>query len=238
MGVYVMNKRIKKIIVVVITFSFLLTAVSLSQAISVNKTVSIEEKVESETFTFYRYGPDGAVTPIDVEVDVKNIDDIEEFLTDKCEELFEKDNEIQNFLESKINSFREKRTQNNLTFDFGYLRVKSKGIGLHYNTALLGQLMLRYILFRIGLPRPSSIFAKPIVFCRYAGDNNSKTTITPIIRTRLGIDAAKQINGSHSLLLINFVGFTSWIGRFSKTPFDAFPRTLSGFASIAFWNEI
>jgi hypothetical protein len=233
-----MNNTIKKIIVVAITFAFLLTAVGLSQAIAVNKAVSSEEKVVSETFTFYRYGPDGSVTPINVEVDVKNIDDVEEFLTEKCEELFEKDNEIQNFLESKINSFRENRIQNNLKYDFGYLRVKSKGIGLHYNTALLGQLMLRYILFRLGLPRPSSIFAKPVVFCRYAGDNSSQTTITPIIRTRLRIDAAKQINGSHSLLLISFVGITTWIGRFSITPFDVMPRRISGVATFAFWNKI
>ena len=233
-----MNKSLKKLIAVVITFAFLLTSVGLSQAIEVNKTVTSKEKVESEPYTFYRYGPDGSVTPIDIEVDVKNIDDVEKFITDKCEELFEKDNQIQNFIQSKIDNYIENKKQVNLTFDFGYLRVKSKGRGFHYNTVLLGKLLIRYILFRFGLPRPASIFAKPVVFCRYPNDNSSQTTITPIIRARFGIDATKQINGSHSLLLISFVGYTSWLGRFSKTPSDALPRTLSGVATFAFWNKI
>ena len=233
-----MKKNIKKMITIAITFTFLLTAVNLSQANAVNKTILKDEKIETEKFTFYRYGPDGTVTPIEIEVDTKNIDNIEDFLADKCEELFEKDTEIQNFLKSKINSFMANRTQFNLSFNFGYLHVKSKGRGFHYNTALLGEIILRYALFRLGLPRPQSIFAKPLVFCRYSGDNSSQTTITPIIRSLFRTNATTQINGNHSLLLISFVGITSWIGRFSRTPFDIFPKTLNGIARFAFWKEI
>ena len=233
-----MNKNIKKIIVVAITFTFLLTAVGISQAIAINKTVSTDEKIESETLTFYRYGPDGTVTPIEVEVDTKNIDNIEDFLADKCEELFEKDTEIQNFVQSKINSYIENRKQVNLSFDFGYLHVKSKGKGFHYNTALLGEIILRYVLFKLGLPRPQSIFAKPLVFCRYSGDNSSQTTITPMIRSLFRTNATTQINGNHSLLLISFVGITSWCGRFSITPSNIIPKTLNGIARFAFLNEI
>lgn len=233
-----MKRNIKKIITMIITFTFLLSAVSISQANAVNKTILKDEKIETEKVTLYRYGPDGSVTPIEVEVDTENIDDIEEFLADKCEELFQKDTEIQNFVKSKINNFMENRTQFNLSFDFGYLHVKSKGKGFHYNTVLLGKIMLRYILFRLGLPRPQSIFAKQIIFCRYPRDNSSQTTITPIIRSVFRPNATTQINGNHSLMLISFVGFTSWLGRFSRTPFDIIPKTLNGVAKFAFWNEI
>ena len=159
-------------------------------------------------------------------------------LEDKCKELFEKDTEIQNFTKNKINSFTENRTQFNLSFDFGFLHVKSKGRGFHYNTVLLGQIIFRYALFRLGLPRPQSIFAKPLVFCRYSRDNSSQTTITPIIRSAFRTNETTQINGNHSLLLISFVGITSWVGRFSRTPFDIIPKTLNGIARFAFWNEI
>jgi len=233
-----MKKNIKKMITIAITFTFLLTAVNLSQANAVNKTILKDEKIETEKFTFYRYGPDGSVTPIEIEVDTKNIDNIGEFLADKCEELFQKDTEIQNFVKSKINNFMENRTQFNLSFDFGYLHVKSKGKGFHYNTVLLGKIMLRYFLFRLGLPRPQSILAKQLIFCRYPTDNTSQTTITPIIRSIFRPNATTQIYGNHSLLLISFVGFTSWLCRFSRTPFDIIPKTLNGIAKFAFWKEI
>jgi hypothetical protein len=59
-----------------------------------------------------------------------------------------------------------------------------------------------------------------------------------MIRSALRINETKQINGSHSLLLISFVGITTWLGRFSITPSNIVPKALNGVARFAFWNEI
>ena len=47
-----------------------------------------------------------------------------------------------------------------------------------------------------------------------------------------------KINGSHNLLLLNFVGITTWIGRFSITPLKIIPKSLNGVARLAYWTEI
>ena len=47
-----MKKNIKKMITIAITFTFLLTAVNLSQANAVNKTILKDEKIETEKITF------------------------------------------------------------------------------------------------------------------------------------------------------------------------------------------
>ena len=50
------------------------------------------------------------------------------------------------------------------------------------------------------------------------------------------MNTTKIVEGNHSILVINFKGFTTWDGRFSNSLFDILPRALcgvSGFVTVS-----
>lgn len=169
-------------------------------------------KVLTQEMTLYRHGPDGTIEPIKVVLKYLENEDIDEVIADKCEELFKEDKELNQTLFSG--------------FKLGfYCTVKSRGRGFHYQMQLAGKLLIRYSLVRLGLPRMHSLLTTPIVFCSYKKDPRANTTITPLV-----LNISKHMSGNHTVLVRNFVGITSWSGRFSITPLDIFPRSFYGLA--------
>jgi hypothetical protein len=116
----------------------------------------------------------------------------------------------------------------NLTFGF-VCRVKSHGRGFHYKSMILERIMLRFVLIRLGLPRITTILHSPLVVCRYAKDDSAKTTIIRLFGNNT-TNKTKIVDGNHTVIAQNFIGYTTWIGRFSKSFFDLFPRAFAGIA--------
>ena len=220
-----MNKGYKKITAILITITFLLTLASTSSAFSIKKeNLNFEEKTQTEeefleeTVTIFRHGLDGSINPIEVDIRYKEGQDVSEAINEKCDELLLEDNEIQDFLGNVSN------------ISIGaFCKIQSKGKGFHYQMKLLGKIAIRYILFRLGLPRIHTILNKPVILCKYKNDPKANTTITSMI-----LKGRKQFTeGDHIVFVHSFVGYTSWFGRFSFTPFNLFPRSFTGYAKFA-----
>jgi hypothetical protein len=194
------------------------SAMNIKQSEEKIQEFSSKAKIFSKKVTLYRHGLDGSITPVTVKLNLGETKDIGDAIIEKCQELFEKD-------------FQFKNLENISKIKFGlYNIISSKGRGFHYQMKLLGKLSIRYILFRLGLPRLNTIFNDPIIICRYKKDKNAKTTINPIIP---GLKT-KVVNGSHTVIVHDFIGFTSWRGRFSFTPLNLIPKSFFGVAKFSF----
>ncbi len=206
-----MNKIVKKIAITLICIAFITTAVGTSSALFTdNKTV--------REIILYRHSPDGSIKPIKTTIKLGTGEDIGKIIADKCEELFENDLEIQNFL-------------NVSQIPIGvFAKIKSYGKGVHYQSKFLEKMTLKFVLFRLGLPRVHTLVNKPLILCKYPEDINAKTTINPVFRPNV----SKIIEGNHTVIVCNFIGITSWFGHFSFSPFDILPRAFYGFGNLAF----
>ena len=222
-----MHKLEKKIIASLICLTFIMLAVTSSSAITVEQQESKAEEpvkettISTETVTIYRCGPDGSVTPVELNLELGDEQDIGDAMIAQCDELLENDEEMQNLLKAL-----------NLSI---FCRVKSKGRGFHYKTMLLEKLYLRYLLWKLQLPRVASLLAKPLIFCRYAGDSTAKTIMKPLI----GKNAKeKEMEGAHFVIVNSFIGYTTWVGRISITPLNILPKAFSGYARFAFCKKL
>ena len=221
-----MKNTIRRSIVLFIFLVFLLPSITISSAdnlkvtILSDKTNSNEISCVEKSYTIYRFAPDGSITPLKVDIDTNENQDIGELIADKCEELFEKDIEMQKLIEIELE---------NLTFGF-VCKVKSHGRGFHYKSMVLEKILSRFVLFRLGLPRLTTILHNPLVLCRYAKDTSASTKITQLYAGNDTANKTMIIDGNHTVIAQNFIGYTTWIGRFSKSFLDIVPRAFSGIA--------
>jgi len=221
-----MKTTTKKLLVIFIFLAFLLPSITVSSAENLKFFKSSENMNLDETshikkiYTIYRFGPDGAISPIKVDIDIDEGKNIGESIANKCEELFEKDIEMQKLIEIELE---------NLTFGF-ICKVKSHGRGFHYKSMLLEKIISRIVLFRLGLPRITTILHTPFILCRYAKDTNAKTTITKLFGKNDTVNKTMIIEGNQTVIAQNFIGYTTWIGRFSKSILDRVPRAFAGIA--------
>ena len=209
--------------------AFLTSGIATSSAITIQKNEIGEQGGTlseiaplTKTVTLYRHGIGGSVSPVEVTIELDDCKDIEDVIADKCEKLLENDEEIQNFL---------KESNSNVRF---FCKVKSKGRGFHYQTLLLEKLLVRYLLFRLNLPRIHTLLNKPLVLCRYKKDPKANTTITSLIFQ----NTKRYMEGKHMVIAIYFLGFTSWWRRFSFSPLDILPRAFVGFANLAICRSL
>jgi len=210
-----MKKIIKKSIAVFMCFIFIISAVSISSAFDVDNSVqSLEEESESsfKEITFYRYGPDNSITPITVTVEIKNNQEIEEAIENKCLELFENDKEMKNLVTSNDNT--SNNTSKNSTSKV-LLRIRSRGRGLHFKSTFRMQLLKRLKLFPFLPPYFRTAIFMPNNYCKYSNDPKAKTVIRPIATPSVN----KTYEGPHSVLNIGFIGYTGWIGHISYLGF-------------------
>ena len=228
-----MKISIKKLIVLFIFLTFLLPIIPVSSSENLN-SLNLSEKINlkdapctKKCCTIYRLGPDGSVKPIIVNIDINRGEDIGESIANKCEELFEKDAEMQNLLKLELE---------NLTFGF-ICKIKSHGRGFHYKSLFLEKIVTRFVFFRLGLPRLTTVFHKTLVVCRYPKDINAKTKITQIFGKN-NTSKTVIIKGNQTVIAQNFIGYTTWLGRFSKSFLDLIPRAFAGFARFVVCNKL
>lgn len=208
-----MKLPIKKTIVMLVCLAILMPAIS----VAYGETIE-DKEISTETITLFRYGPDGSITPVKVKIDTTGGKDLGQAIADKCEELFGNDAGMQKYMEKSIG---------NSNISIGILKIKSHGRGFHFKTKLLAKMAINLILLKLNLPRLGVMIEKPLIFCKYSKDTKANTTITPILRP----NAIKSIQGPHSVVVIDFVGFTTWIGRISISPI--LPRSFFGIARLA-----
>lgn len=210
-----MNILLKKSIALMVCIFFVLTSMTaISESIVDEKNITIIEKV-----TLLRYGPDGSVEPVIVEIELKEDQDIDNVIAEKCNELLSLDQEIQDLLNNQTGVNRTSGV---------FKVVSSKGKGLHFKLKTRLRLTLNKKLTSLKLPRISVIPRKPLIYCNYVNDPNAYTEVSPMFKS--DPNATKIVTGNHSVLALNFIGYTSWSGRFSFTPFDILPRSFSGIA--------
>jgi len=228
-----MYKKSRKSIVFIVCLIVLVSSFGYSMAKSIDSVNKNSNNSSIETMTIFRYGPDGSVTPIKVSLNLNKVDDLGEVLADKCNELFEKDTKMQMYLQNLLEN-----TTLNLSFSFGLLYIKSHGRGLHFKTKTIVTIITRFKIFKIMLPHFKVHIKKHLIFCRYKNDARAKTVITPLIRSMSDPNVTKIIEGNHSVLVHNFVGYTTWCGHFSKSPFDILPRAFCGLARLVICNKL
>lgn len=224
---------IKKTIVLLVCLIFISSAISISIGKTIEKQAQPNENVKVEKITLFRHGIDGSVTPIEVEIEVKEGQDLSKVIIEKCKELFEKDSKLNDFLED-LNS---EKTQDDLTTKWGWLFVNSRGKGTHIKTKFIYRFLILLYLFKLRFPR-LALKVKREIFCNYENDPNAETTIIPIVKYLTGIEQKQIITGNHSVFVHQFSGFTTWSGRFSITPEDKFSRAFFGFARFVLVKQL
>jgi len=218
-----MKLTVKRLSIFLICLTLFLSSTGLASAF---QNISNNSKID--TIIIYRYGPDGSVIPVELNVNLER-KNLKEILIDKCKELLENDSQIQDFLSNVTFNF---------TADAGYLFIKSQGRGFHFKTKTEVKILTKFKLFKLMIPRIKIKTNKDLIFCRYYNDERANTTIKPIIRNIMGKNATKYIEGNHTIFVRNFVGYTTWCGRFSFSPFDILPRTFVGFGRLVVCNKI
>ena len=200
-----LRKLEKKLIISFISIVILISGLTTASAVTIEKEnpniKGDEPTLQTETVTLYRFGLDGSLTPVEVEVKLKEGQDLNEAIEEKCLELLENDPEFQETLDDNT-------TRGTLS------KVRSRGRGLHLKLRPAIQWPVKYKLFPM---LPPYIFRRlhiPIVFCKYTRDNKAFTTITPLIGGN-----ATTIDGPHSVLCMGFYGFKWWAGHVSLLGF-------------------
>lgn len=194
----------------------------------------IDKQKQTKIVKIYRYGIDGSITEFDLNIEIKIDEDLGEMLVEKCSELLKNDDQIQDFLQN---------VTSNLTIDAGLLLVKSYGRGFHFKTKARLKLFERvrllekFEIFEFLFSKIRAIKNDKIIFCRY-NDTKAKTTIIPILRSMINESSIKNINGSHSVLVYDFIGYATWFGRFSFSPIDTLPRAFVGYGRLAVCNKL
>jgi len=229
-----MNIAFKKLVAMIIFLALLLPALTVSSAENLKlstlseNTSSMKTICTKKSYIIYRFGPDGKILPVKVDIDIKEGKDIGESIADKCEELFENDPEMQSAIEIELE---------NLTFGF-VCKIKSHGRGFHYKSMILEKVITRFVLFRLGLPRLTTALHIPLIVCRYPKDLRAKTKITMIFGGNDSANKTAIIQGHHTVIAQNFIGYTTWLGRFSKSVLDIVPRAFAGIARFVICNKI
>jgi len=215
-----MRKLEKKLIVSFISVVILISGLTTVSAVTIEKEnpniKDDEPSLQTETVTLYRFGLDGSLTPVEVEVELKEGQDLNDAIEEKCVELLENDPEFQESLDDNT-------TMGALSI------VKSRGRGLHLKLRPSIQWPIKYKLFPMLPPYVFRRVHIPIVYCKYTRDDRALTTITP-----LSGEIATTVEGPHSVLCIGFYGFKWWAGHVSLLGFGL--RT--GFVGISIITKV
>jgi len=226
-----MDNLDKKIITVFVVIFFCTSGVAAASLVSIPKarmnnpeSSSIETVETTKTVTFYRHTLDGSITPITVAITPKEGQKLEEILVDTCSELLDNDEELQKLLQDSIND-------NNISVS----KVKSRGKGFHFKMKIRYKLEKGIKLFPLLPPYFIGGIKIPLIYCRYPKEVNANTSITPL----MGEDKETiYVEGSHTIFALGFIGYTTWFGRVSRSPFDILPRTFAGYAPLVSYKKL
>ena len=222
-----MRKNLKKVIATLFCLIFLISISTSANSVSIQRAINekeeniVEEDIFTDIITLMRFGPDGSETPIEVEIEIKEGQDYYDAVLEKCNEILENDEEITSY----FNSVDENNS--NSSFKLGYkAKVLSYGRGFHFKMKWKLTFFLMNRIFSIFLPKIRMRLNRPLIFCNYGNDTGAKTIIGP---NKL-VNQTQSINGSHSILLKNFVGIALWSGHFQRT--SSIPRLILGKANV------
>lgn len=186
----------------------LLTTGLISQSIA----FANEKTQSTEKFTIYRHGPDGTITPMQIDVSLDKEKDIQEAISKKLEEFITDDLEIQNYLSSD-------RGAKNISF---YTSVKSWGKGLHLQSPFRFRIPFLFLLrFRLfpDVPLRYKILGLnviPRVHCNYMNDVDAKTTLELLPTKSRPVKETVLIEGAHNVTAYGFIGYTFWRGMYAR----------------------
>lgn len=217
--------HIKKITAIGIVLLFLIGSLPVITA------RPIPERPATETVTIYRYGLNGDITAIPLEI---LLGDGNSSIADVCKGLLDQDEEIQSFIENTNIGNMLSNAQ----------IVISSGKGYHFKLSfpslpristkmyIMRRLMQNPIvqIWHMFLIRGAMRFVgqrtgiSPIIFCRYSSDDNASTVVAPF---RVGEKVF--VEGPHQVICKGFVGYTGW--RFPASPLGHFIK--QGFAGIS-----
>lgn len=198
----------------------LLSAISTATAISIKNfnpyNKEDETSISTETVTLYRFGQDGLITPIKVEIKVEEGQDINKAIEEKSVELLENDVEFKGLLNENVSR--------NFT---SIIRSRGKGFHLKFNIRIKWWKSFDFLPLL-----PSYFFRRvniPIVYCRYKNDTKAKTTVIPIF-DRVNTTV---LEGPHKVRCIGFVGFKWWFGHISWLGF----KIRTGFVGLSIFTK-
>ena len=236
-----MTPNSKKLILICISIIFILLTAQVSSAISASQKESSAENNDDTdenelTLNILRYGPDGSVEHVTVNTELNEDGDLQEQVNKICHKLFENDFEMQNYVKEQTKNTNSSGTP--FVSRFGIVSVESSGMGKHVKTKGLFEKLLKIIPLRLRLTRVMVKFCHPTIFCDYSNDATANTTMYPLIRAILGGNVTDNVKGNHTIFVRGFVGFASWIGRQSSSPFDVLPRSLTGIARTVICKRI
>ena len=236
-----MKNKSKKILAIAMCLIFVFTIAESTTSRVLNKSIKEDKKSEIKTITLYRHGLDGVITEVNADIILTEGIAIEKAIQDKCEELFKNDIEFNNYMKAirkdQNNSNNNTENNTNLSYGLGLFFVVSRGKGIHFQTKMLGKLLLKLLALKLKAPkiiRKVIKLRKQMITCSY-NNERSFTYINPIASiptntTQNSTQSSIFIRGQHSISLIGFKGYTSWFKRvkFSKI----FAKSLSGFCNF------
>jgi len=226
-----MNKIYIKIssifVVILLCASGLATASHISKqdiktGTSENSLIKTDEK--TKTITIYKYTLDGSITPITIEITQKKGQKLEDAIINKCNELLNNDIKLQKSIQKYINNT-----------NIPVSKIKSHGRGFHLKMKIRFKLGKGIKISPILPPYFIGGIKIPIIYCRYTKDAKANTSITPLTGEN---KETIYIEGNHTIYAFGFIGYTTWIGHISRTPFDILPRTFAGYTLLVNYKKL
>jgi hypothetical protein len=202
---------------VIIIFISGLPAVSSISISSFNPNNNLTTKPK-EIITLYRYGLDGKITEMQIEVEIEEVTDIYDAVEKKCMELVQNDEE-----------FKEVIGNPNISRNITSI-VKSRGKGFHLHFIFTVKWVKMIDFFQLLPPFQYRRLPIPIIYSKYKSDELAQTQITPIY----DMANTSVITGPHSVSVIGFIGFKWWSGHISLLGFAI--RT--GFVGFSVYTKI
>ena len=220
-----MHEIVKKLTVISVLIFVLVSGFASASFISIKNNPS-NDPVNAETVTLYRCGPDGTITPINVNIAFQEGQNPDEAIAQKCSELVSTDIGMQNYFSGN----------NNMTNISMFARVTSFGAGTHLKSFfsiripflfLLKYGLLQKLPLRYKLLGPRWI---PLIVCNYSKDEGAKTSIETVPTPTRPDKTEITIEGKHTIWVSYFVGYVGWRGtsadfcdtRGLRTGFDGY----------------
>ncbi|MCK4819303.1 hypothetical protein KA005_26260 [bacterium] len=230
-----MLSRVNKVSAIGIICLVLLSGLAATTVASVQHRSSGKDVGQTSTITLYRYGPDGSIKPVKVDIKIIDGQDLGEAILEKCSELVDADAGIQNCM-----------LGNGSDINISVLsRVKSWGRGFHWKSPFTFRvpfpLILKYNLFAT-IPLRYKIFGInviPRVYCNYSNDKGAKTEITPLLFPSRQNQNTTVVEGNHTVTVLGFIGYACWRGTNAQRIDKLGLRTgFDGYAFSIIYNKL
>ena len=178
----------------------------------------------NETVTLFRHGTDGSITSFTLAIKQKEGQTLGEVLANACNDLLMNDRELEKLTQHLLNDT-----------NISLYKIVSHGKGFHFKMKIRFKVGRGINLFPLLPPYFLGGIGIPLVYCRYPRDVNANTSITPLIGEN---NETIKIEGNHTIFALGFIGFTSWMGRVSRSPLDIIPRAFAGYTLFVNYNKI